>query len=52
MFCGVLFSVTYLWMLIGLLRTLLFPEVIWASDKDRAERLRVRRAREGQPPSP
>src|SRR5688572_17343822 len=48
MFCGVLFSVTYVWMLIGLLRTLLFPEVIWASDKDRAERLLARREREGR----
>jgi hypothetical protein len=42
MFCGVLFGVTYLWMLIGLLRVLLFPEVIWASDKDAAERLAQR----------
>jgi hypothetical protein len=39
MFCGVLFSISYLWMLIGLLRVLLFPDVIWASDKDRRERL-------------
>ncbi len=39
MFCGVLFSVSYMWMLIGLLRVLLFPNVIWASDKDREERL-------------
>ncbi|HKY89747.1 MAG TPA: hypothetical protein VJM11_01855 [Nevskiaceae bacterium] len=46
MFCGVLFSVSYLWMLIGLLRTLLFPEVIWASDKDRVARLQARRERE------
>lgn len=44
MFCGIVFSVTYLWMLIGLLRTLLFPEVIWASDKDRAERIAARKA--------
>jgi hypothetical protein len=44
MFCGILFSVSYLWMLIGLLRVLLFPEVIWASDKDRAVRLEQRRA--------
>lgn len=41
-FCGIVFSTSYLWMLIGLLRTLLFPEVIWASDKDRAERLQRR----------
>jgi len=44
MFCGVLFGSTYLWMLIGLLRVLLFPEVIWASDKDREQRLEQRRA--------
>lgn len=44
MFCGIVFSVTYLWMLIGLLRVLLFPEVIWASDKDRAERIAARKA--------
>lgn len=42
MFCGVLFGVSYLWMLIGLLRVLLFPEVIWASDKDREQRLAQR----------
>ncbi len=39
MLCGILFSVSYLWMLIGLLRVLLFPEVVWKSDKDRIERL-------------
>ena len=39
MFCGILFSISYMWMLIGLLRVLLFPNVIWASDKDREERL-------------
>jgi hypothetical protein len=44
MFCGLLFGVSYLWMLIGLLRVLLFPEVIWASDKDRDVRLEERRA--------
>ncbi len=38
--CAFLFSGSYLWMLIGLLRTLLFPEVIWASDKDKNERLK------------
>ncbi|HSW14108.1 MAG TPA: hypothetical protein VLI06_14780 [Solimonas sp.] len=42
MFCGILFSVSYLFMLIGLLRVLLFPEVIWRSDKDREPRLRQR----------
>lgn len=40
MFCGILFSISYMWMLIGLLRVLLFPDVIWASDKDREERLK------------
>lgn len=46
MVCAILFSVTYLWMLIGLLRTLAFPEVIWASDKDRATRIdMIRRKR-------
>lgn len=45
MFCGVVFSVSYLWMLIGLLRTLLFPEVIWRSDKDRDARLAARQNR-------
>jgi hypothetical protein len=44
MFCGIVFSVSYLWMLIGLLRVLLFPDVIWASDKDRAERIATRKA--------
>ncbi len=43
-FCGITFSISYLWMLIGLLRTLLFPEVIWASDKDRTARLAARHA--------
>lgn len=42
MFCGIVFSLSYLWMLIGLLRVLLFPEVIWASDKDREQRLAAR----------
>jgi hypothetical protein len=46
MFCGVLFSVSYLWMLVGLERVLLFPEVTWASDKDHAARLERRRALE------
>jgi len=39
MFCGLLFSASYLWMLIGLERVLLFPEVIWFSDKDHDARL-------------
>ncbi|HEX4873247.1 MAG TPA: hypothetical protein VFV27_13125 [Nevskiaceae bacterium] len=42
MFCGILFSTSYLYMLVGLLRVLLFPEVIWVTDKDRGERLRQR----------
>ncbi len=46
MFCGIIFSSTYLWMLIGLLRVLLFPDVIWASDKDRSERLAAKLALE------
>jgi len=45
MFCGILFSISYMWMLIGLLRVLLFPNVIWASDKDREERLAEMRAK-------
>lgn len=44
LFCGLLFTISYGWMLIGLLRVLLFPEVIWGSDKDRAERLARRQA--------
>ncbi len=42
MLCGILFSATYLFMLVGLLRVLLFPDVIWLSDKDRDQRLRQR----------
>lgn len=42
-FCGVLFSLSYLYMLVGLLRVLLFPEVIWVTDKDAEERLSERR---------
>ena len=40
--CGILFSMSYLFMLVGLLRVLLFPEVIWRSDKDREQRLSQR----------
>ncbi|WP_370308304.1 hypothetical protein [Sinimarinibacterium flocculans] len=43
-FCGILFSLSYLYMLVGLLRVLLFPEVIWVTDKDAGERLGRRRA--------
>lgn len=39
MLCGIVFSLTYLYMLVGLLRVLLFPTVVWPSDKDAAERL-------------
>ncbi len=39
MFCGIMFTVTYMFMLIGLLRVLLFPGIVWRSDKDREERL-------------
>lgn len=50
LFCGLLFTISYGWMLIGLLRVLLFPEVIWGSDKDKEERLARRRAqRAGRP---
>ncbi len=44
MFCGILFSLSYLYMLVGLLRVLLFPEVIWVTDKDAEERLSRRSA--------
>ena len=44
--CGILFGVSYLYMLIGLLRVLLFPHVIWFSDKDAEERrAKLREAR-------
>ncbi len=46
MFCGIVFSVTYFIMLVGLLRVILFPHVIWRTDKDadeRREKLRVAR---------
>lgn len=44
-FCGILFSLSYLYMLVGLLRVLLFPDVIWATDKDAQERLSEQRER-------
>ena len=50
LFCGLLFTVSYGWMLIGLLRVLLFPEVIWGSDKDKEERLARRRAQQAGKP--
>ncbi len=46
MICGILFAATYLFMLVGLLRVLLFPHVIWFSDKDADERReKLRQAR-------
>ena len=42
--CGVLFSVCYLYMLVGLLRVLLFPQVVWRSDRDWRERKARREA--------
>ncbi len=46
MICGILFATSYLYMLIGLLRVLLFPHVIWFSDKDAEERgAKLRQAR-------
>lgn len=48
MLCGILFSLTYLYMLVGLLRVLLFPQVIWATDKDRDERLAAQKRREAR----
>lgn len=41
-FCGILFSLSYLFMLVALLRVLLFPQVIWRSDKDFRQRLEQR----------
>lgn len=47
MLCGILFAASYLFMLVGLLRVLLFPHVIWYSDKDAEERReKLRQARE------
>lgn len=43
--CGIIFSLTYLYMLIGLWRVLLFPGVIWRTDKDAEERLAAQRRR-------
>jgi hypothetical protein len=38
MACGVVFSLSYLYMLLGILRVLLLPNVVLPSDKDAAER--------------
>lgn len=43
-FCGIMFSLSYLYMLIALLRVLLFPHWILASDKDAKERRRKLKA--------
>jgi hypothetical protein len=47
--CGVVFSACYLYMLVGLLRVLLFPQVVWKSDRNWRERKARREAakREG-----
>ena len=45
MLCGILFSLTYLYMLVGLLRVLLFPTVVWRTDKDAEERLQAMKRR-------
>jgi hypothetical protein len=42
--CGAVFSVCYLYMLVGLLRVLLFPQVVWKSDRDWRERKARREA--------
>lgn len=38
MFCGIVFSLTYIYMLIGLMRVLWFRETVWFSDKARARK--------------
>jgi len=38
MFCGIVFSLTYIYMLIGLMRVLWFRETVWFSDKSRAHK--------------
>jgi hypothetical protein len=44
--CGVVFSLSYLYMLLGILRVLLLPDVILPSDKDAAERTAAIQKRE------
>lgn len=44
MVCGILFSLSYIIMLIGLVRVLIFPDVIWRTDRDRFQRAAKRRA--------
>lgn len=41
-FCGIVFSLSYLYMLVGLLRVLWFPDAVWFSDRA-SERLRAQR---------
>lgn len=48
MICGIIFSLTYLYMLVGLWRVLLFPTVVWRTDKDAQERLDAMRRREAR----
>ena len=36
--CGAVFSICYMWMLIGLSRVLFFPKVTWLADRINAER--------------
>lgn len=43
-FCGIMFSLSYLYMLVALLRVLLLPHVILFSDKDGKERRRQLKA--------
>ncbi|HUS25388.1 MAG TPA: hypothetical protein VM369_10610 [Candidatus Binatia bacterium] len=45
MFCGVMFSASYLYMLIALLRVLWFPELLFVSDRDYRQRVEEREAR-------
>ena len=46
LFCGVVFSLSYMYMLIAMIRVLLFPAWILKSDKDWRERAARRRERE------
>jgi hypothetical protein len=45
MACGIVFSLSYLYMLLGILRVLLLPDVVLPSDKDAAERTEAIRKR-------
>ena len=46
---GIVFTACYLYMLIGLLRVLLFPQVVWRSDRDWRERKARREAANREP---